>query len=500
ISVSILAPPVIGLGADTALCEGDTLLLEAPAGLQVVAWQDGSTGPSFSVAAAGDYALQVIDSEGCIGTDTIEVNLLPSASFSLGPDTILCAGSSLELSAPAGYDVVAWQDGSTGSSILATAEGAYALLAANSAGCLASDTIGVAYSDLFGLWLEPAPVTCYGDSTGVLEAFPSGGLAPFSYSWDAGDFGAIAMGLPAGAYSATVSDAAGCTQSAVAVIAQPEGPIMTTDTLRRCAGAPFIWEGEPVFADTLLEGLYSSITGCDSLYQLHVYFSDTVRSSVQADICAGDIYNWEGLSFDRDTSVCLMFSTVAGCDSLSCLELRAAPPIMVDAGADQQVEAGAAVVLSGSSSAAMVQWLPEMGLSCPTCLSTIAELMSAQIYQLVATDSLGCTAMDEVSITLLPSSNYYLPNAFSPNSDGSNDTFGPLTGHTGMEAAAFRVYNRWGGLVFERSNLPLENASLHWDGVIKGELAPAGVYVWTLQVLLPDGRAEQVQGEVLLLR
>jgi gliding motility-associated-like protein len=173
---------------------------------------------------------------------------------------------------------------------------------------------------------------------------------------------------------------------------------------------------------------------------------------------------------------------------------------MVSAGADQEVLPGQPVTLSGSSSAAMVQWLPEEGLSCPTCLSTNAEPMATQVYQLLATDSLGCTAMDEVQVTVLPASAYYLPNAFSPNGDGRNDTFGPLPARPGIEAAQFRVFDRWGGLIFERSNLPLEDGRLFWDGQVRGESAPAGVYVWVLQVRLPNGRAEQVQGEVLLLR
>lgn len=429
-TVSLLPPPVFSLGADTALCQGDTLLLEAPAGLQVEQWQDGSNGPSFTVAQAGDYALQASNSEGCTG----------------------------------------------------------------------SDTITIAYSDFSGLLLETTDVVCFGDSTGVLEAMPSGGLPPYAYNWQPVGFGATVTGLPAGTYSVTATDSAGCAFSSAAIIEQPDSPIAVTDTLRRCAGEPFFWEGEPVLSDTLLQGVYSSAAGCDSLYELHLYFSDTVRSSLQADICAGGTFSWEGQVWEQDTSVCMTYNTVAGCDSLTCLELAVAPPVMVSAGADQEVLPGQPVTLSGSSSAAMVQWLPEEGLSCPTCLSTDVELTATQVYQLLATDSLGCTAMDEVQVTVLPASAYYLPNAFSPNGDGRNDTFGPLPARPGIEAAQFRVFGRWGGLVFERSNLPLEDGDLLWNGQVRGESAPAGVYVWMLEVRLPNGRVEQVQGEVLLLR
>ena len=498
-------PPSAGEDAAVALCPGSapvSLFAQlggspAPGGQ----WQPGSGSFDPSVDAPGTYFYIQPGAPGCPGdTAVATVSLLSSPVFSLGTDTVLCQSDTLLLEAPAGLQVEQWQDGSTGLSFTVAQAGDYALQASNSEGCTGSDTITIAYSDFAGLLLETTDVVCFGDSTGVLEAVPSGGLPPYTYNWQPVGLGAIATGLPAGTYNVTATDSAGCTFSSAAIIEQPEAPIAVTDTLRRCAGEPFFWEGEPVLSDTLLQGVYSSVAGCDSLYELHLYFSDTVRSSLQADICAGDAFSWEGQMWQQDTSLCMTYNTVAGCDSLTCLELAVAPPVMVSAGADQEVLPGQPVMLSGSSSAAMVQWLPEEGLSCPTCLSTSVELMSTQVYQLLATDSLGCTAMDEVQVTVLPSSAYYLPNAFSPNGDGSNDTFGPLPARPGIEAAQFRVFDRWGGLVFERSSLPLEDGRLFWDGQVRGERASAGVYVWVLEVRLPNGRVEQVQGEVLLLR
>ncbi|WP_282777164.1 gliding motility-associated C-terminal domain-containing protein [Phaeodactylibacter xiamenensis] len=498
-------PPSAGEDVTVALCPGSAPVdlfaqlggSPAPGGQ----WQPGSGSFDPEADAPGAYFYIQSGAPGCPGdTAVATVSLLPPPVFSLGADKALCQGDTLVLEAPAGLQVEQWQDGSTGLSFTVAQPGDYALQASNSEGCTGSDTITIVYSDFSGLLLETTDVICFEDSTGVLEAMPSGGLPPYAYNWQPVGLGATVTGLPAGTYSVTATDAAGCTFSSAAIIEQPEAPIAVTDTLRRCAGEPFFWEGEPVLSDTLLQGVYSSAAGCDSLYELHLYFSDTVRIDLQADICAGDTFSWEGQVWEQDTSVCMTYNTVAGCDSLTCLELAVAPPVMVSAGADQEVLPGQPVTLSGSSSAAMVQWLPEEGLSCPTCLSTDVELTATQVYQLLATDSLGCTAMDEVQVTVLPSSAYYLPNAFSPNGDGRNDTFGPLQARPGIEAAQFRVFDRWGGLVFERSNLPLEDGRLFWDGQVRGESAPAGVYVWMLEVRLPNGRVEQVQGEVLLLR
>ena len=96
-------------------------------------------------------------------------------------------------------------------------------------------------------------------------------------------------------------------------------------------------------------------------------------------------------------------------------------------------------------------------------------------------------------------SSYYVPNVFSPNSDGKNDRFGILF-KEGVEKRdfLFRVFNQWGNLVFES-----QNPDNDWNGYFNNQLAESGLYVWVLsfesQILDETKRVAQT-GSVLLLK
>ena len=91
-----------------------------------------------------------------------------------------------------------------------------------------------------------------------------------------------------------------------------------------------------------------------------------------------------------------------------------------------------------------------------------------------------------------------IPNIFSPNRDGVNDTFGPLHNYT-LSKYHLRVYNRWGQMIFQSENL-----SDRWDGMIGGKPAPAELYVYILHAALVDCKGDEsefnLRGDVTLLR
>jgi gliding motility-associated-like protein len=88
------------------------------------------------------------------------------------------------------------------------------------------------------------------------------------------------------------------------------------------------------------------------------------------------------------------------------------------------------------------------------------------------------------------------PNAFTPNGDGINDTFGPMT-VDGMTFAAFdlRIYDRWGRMVYATPS-----ADRPWDGTTRGRAADMGSYRYVVSYTDRQGRSDQRVGEVLLLR
>jgi gliding motility-associated-like protein len=117
------------------------------------------------------------------------------------------------------------------------------------------------------------------------------------------------------------------------------------------------------------------------------------------------------------------------------------------------------------------------------------------IISYTITNYLGCSSTSEKTITVLMTCRIDVPNAFSPNGDGLNDFFGPLNAIK-AEQMVFRVFNRWGNLLFESQNWLKQ-----WDGRYKLTDQPADTYVWYLSYTNRDTkkRVEQ-KGTVVLIR
>ncbi len=167
--------------------------------------------------------------------------------------------------------------------------------------------------------------------------------------------------------------------------------------------------------------------------------------------------------------------------------------ISVEAGTDEQLLLGDSVMLHGSG-ASQYQWQPPDGLSCTDCASPVAMPIVSATYTLTGTSDNGCKATDEVTLTVIvPCDGIFFPNAFTPNGDGRNETFGPVSNfHPAINA--FRIYNRWGEMVFESKSF-----SSQWNGNLHGEPQPTGAYAYDL-TLLCDGRQVVLKGIVSLLR
>lgn len=103
----------VGIGADTLLCEGDSLVFDLSGADFDLLWQDSLSGPLFTVIEEGTYWVQGTSS-GCVERDTIEVAYTRLALLDLGPDTVLCEVDSLVLDAGEEGVEAVWQNGITG--------------------------------------------------------------------------------------------------------------------------------------------------------------------------------------------------------------------------------------------------------------------------------------------------------------------------------------------------------------------------------------------------
>jgi gliding motility-associated-like protein len=141
-------------------------------------------------------------------------------------------------------------------------------------------------------------------------------------------------------------------------------------------------------------------------------------------------------------------------------------------------------------------WIPDPALSASDIADPVVTVMAGQTFVVTITNADGCPVTDSVMITLLPLSdcNVDTYNAFSPNSDGTND-FWLIDGIEGYPTNRVMIYSRWGDALrtFENYN----NSTVVWDGTnAAGDLVPGGTFFYVVDV---NGEQSQ-SGWVQVLR
>jgi gliding motility-associated-like protein len=146
-------------------------------------------------------------------------------------------------------------------------------------------------------------------------------------------------------------------------------------------------------------------------------------------------------------------------------------------------------------------WNPAVGLNAYSIDNPVFNYDRTTEYFITIAAGTGCTVVDTLLVNVYPASappavvsTIFVPNAFSPNGDGHNDKLSPLLFRI-QELYYFRVFNRWGQLVFE-TNIRGEG----WDGIFKGVPLGADVFTWTAAGVGTDGRTHNWRGQSILLR
>src|SRR6185436_18096143 len=150
----------VNLGNDTALCQGQSIVLSGGSAASYL-WSDGSTTSTITVTLAGTYWLQA-GTGTCTSSDTIVISLNPTPTVNLGNDTTLCQGQTITLSGDSAASYL-WSDGSTTSSITVSISGTY-WLQANNGSCSATDTIIVSFNTIPVINLGNDTTLCQGQT------------------------------------------------------------------------------------------------------------------------------------------------------------------------------------------------------------------------------------------------------------------------------------------------------------------------------------------------
>lgn len=178
------------------------------------------------------------------------------------------------------------------------------------------------------------------------------------------------------------------------------------------------------------------------------------------------------------------------------------PTPVLTTGGDRTVPAGSEVPLNIQSSPDIItwKWFPLKYLDCYDCPQPVSNPRENITYNVTATNVYGCTVTEEIAIRLqCVNSVTFIPNSFSPNGDGQNDIFF-IRGRGVKSVRTFRIFNRWGELVFERVNFNVDDAGYGWDGKQAGKLLNPDVYVYYIQAVCDNNEPLLLSGNVTLLR
>lgn len=448
----------LDLGRDTTLCPGERLVLDAsdPAAISYL-WQDGSTGSSFTVDTPGMYAVELQDNCGNILIDSIIVQYFEVIqSVSLGRDTTLCPGETLNLN----VETIAaksylWQDGSTNPTFTIQQAGNYSVTIEDNCGNSVKDEIIVNYfAVLENLDLGGDTSLCPGERLILNASDP----AAISYLWQDGSAKSELTVDQPGIYSVTLSDNCG-----------------------------------NVLSDSIELTYYQLITSID-LGEDETLCEGESRILNASDPAAAS-YLWQdgstGSTFEVEQPGIYTVVVHDNCGNSATDEVRIrfdeAP--IADLGPDTLVCEGSVYLLNAKAQDVNYYYWQD------GTVDHSFAVTEPGVYSVVVGNACGFnTSQVTIEFEYCGPCRTAVPNAFSPNGDNVNDKF-EIFSECSFTKFDLRIFDRWGMQVFAS-----QNPNNQWDGTLRGTPLKTGVYIWRLAYEADDGSSGTLSGDCTLLR
>ncbi|MBI2271319.1 MAG: gliding motility-associated C-terminal domain-containing protein [Bacteroidetes bacterium] len=437
----------------------------------------GGTGTAATGLAAGSYTVNAVDSRGCTAVSNVTISEPPPLILSVTPPNKICIGQSATLSASASGGTAAYsyiwmpgpQSGAT-INVNPVVTTTYTVTVIDSKGCTTSSAITVDVTPPLQVDAGINQKVCSGGST-TATAVATGGDGNYTYTWlPSNSIGATLNVTPTGSqtYTVVVSDGCGTPPVTDVVIIQGVDPVLTPgfspDSTMGCAPLSVS------FNNTTTGG---TTQGCSW------DFGDGTTSS---DCSPIHVFTRPGFY-----TIKLTVTDSNGCStSLTKTKSVKVYPLPI---AGFTIDPKSTSILTPTinfadkSSLDVVKWDWSFGdvyNSSSTKKNPTHTYKDTGRYeiQLIVTTQYGCkdTAIDYVIIH--GDYTFYVPNAFSPNGDGKNETFFPTGFMINPECFGMMIFDRWGNLIFETDDL-----NRGWDGRANGgkDIAQQDVYVWKIQ-------------------
>ncbi|MCG8331974.1 MAG: gliding motility-associated C-terminal domain-containing protein [Chitinophagales bacterium] len=518
----------------------EVTLPDLPAGIYTIMVQDEFFDTTFVV--------EILEPEALILTET---NLQNASCFGF------CDGAlSVEASGGTGSYTYEWSNTEMGNAISDLCAQLYTATVTDENNCQESLELEVTEPEEFIVTaVEVSPVSCFGDSDGVIMAETNG--SPIAYNWDTGDMTSTVSGLPTGNYSVDVTNSDGCMGSATGFISEPSEAvslsIIEIQAVSCTDASDAILEAIPAgpgsnfniqwsnnvngaLLDNVGAGTYTATATNENNCVATAEYQLSEPSIIQATTSATDLtclsgenggiinidttfggtppyqYSLDGTTFSPGTVLAgltagtydITIMDDAGCEGNFSQNILAAPEFTVELGTDETIHLGDSILLTANSGSnnAIYSWSTPDSLS--KDISGPSIFVTPHIstaYYVEAFDTITlCTSSDVIFINVIKDRRVYVPNAFSPNEDGRNDFFFINTDNAAVMIHSLRIFSRGGNMVYEAKNIQSNNPENGWDGTFRGEELDPGVFVYVAEIEFTDGAVEVFQGDVILVK
>ncbi|MDD4218240.1 MAG: gliding motility-associated C-terminal domain-containing protein, partial [Bacteroidales bacterium] len=420
-------------------------------------WSNGNNTNTSNNLSAGNYTVTVTDNNSCTHSQSVEIGISGSIHANIREvEGILCYNSNdgiLQGYSNNGENPLSyfWSNAARTEFNNNLFPGHYELTIIDDWGCTGTNSYDLSNVSQISIIESIVSVGCAGDESGAISVQVSGGTPQYLINWSTGTSGASITGVSPGNYSLTVTDANSCTIS---------------ETY-------FVGTANPIAINLLAKDIscYGYHDGSISINAMGGTPPFTYKWNFESN-------NFTGASISNlyPGLYNITISDAQGCKLDTLVELT--QPEQIDytfitinpsciGNDDGYIE----IAVIGGNPPYLFEWGEQTA-----SIEYISGLMQGN-YAFTITDNNGCFLETE-NIKLIDTDVDCLtiPNAFTPNGDGINDTW-IIENIEMFPWALIQVFNRWGQLVFEGYG-----AGKPWNGTWNGKIVPTGSYIYTVDI------------------
>jgi gliding motility-associated-like protein len=426
---------------------------------------------------------------------------IPTVIINPNATDLNCANTASVINAVAyatyGEPILQWSEAVQGtisgadSTSYTTAQPGYFFLTATDPvnGCEAQDSIQIAIDTVPPVAVIAAPdlLNCVNE-TAILDGVNSSTGANMVYTWSgpgqtlSNEVLQQEVRVPGNYQLIVLNTVNGCADTASVMVAEDPDALMGAEV---AAVNPVCFEEENGSIQVL------SVTGGTEPY---LYSLNNGPLAMQPQFTSLSSGSYE-----------LLIQDLEGCEYETTLFLEEGNLPQLQLGDDQEIRLGEEVFLNALTNLrddewTTIAWSPQDSLACDQCLSWTAQPQESTRYYATITDTTGCMATDDMLVTVVRDYQVYIPNAFTPNGDGSNDFFLIYSGADVIEVENFEIYSRWGERVFQMQNFAPNNPAFGWNGVFRGQPLNMDHFTYFAQIKFVDGEVRLFKGGVHLIR